>query len=820
MNSKEALKYYFGYNSFRKGQEEIIEAVLGGRDAIAVMPTGAGKSICYQVPALIMPGITLVISPLISLMQDQVKSLNDVGIMAAYINSSLTERQISTALKYASEGRYKIIYVAPERLENYEFLRFACNADISMITIDEAHCISQWGQDFRPSYLKIIDFIKKLPGRPVISAFTATATKEVKEDIVCLLNLYKPYEVVTGFDRENLYFSVEHEKNKDAFVLDYVKSNPKESGIIYCATRKNTDKLFELLFKNGIAVSKYHAGMNNESRKKSQDDFIYDRTPVIVATNAFGMGIDKSNVRFVIHYNMPQSMENYYQEAGRAGRDGEQSKCILLFSPQDIMINKFLIEKKEVNDIEVADIELVRKRDLKRLSLIEGYARTTGCLRNYILEYFGEKVTGACDNCGNCHRYFKELDMTSEAKNVINCVSETKGRYGIQVVMGTLLGANRARLRELGTVNYKTYGVLSDMNEKSLRTLISQMIEDGYLYQTDEEYSVLKMGEISPLYNDETRIIVKAYEDKSGSKRIPGATKKSTDSLTSKGYDLFEILRELRTTIARENGLPPYIVFNDKTLIDMCIKLPITEAEFLNVSGVGAAKYKKYGETFRDKIKDFIEANPKIKEEGLYNINPGGNESKRTRIRKIGFYLNESDGEEFQYTDYYFISDIKDELNRICSVENAKKVTAKLLLEFLVSEDIIFEDNKDGYSAKKPTEKGSGLGLVTEDRVSQLGNTYQLIKYPKNIQRLIVQHFTSIVPEEYPDDEEPTGFNRTEYNRSKNRPDSAGAPWTVEEDEKLDQEYDSGMGVSEIAKLHERTRGGIIARLKKHGYDL
>ncbi len=602
MNTRELLKTYFGYDSFRAGQENIINTILSGKDVLAIMPTGAGKSICYQVPALLLPGITIVISPLISLMQDQVKALNEAGIHAAFINSSLTDSQISKALARAAEGVYKIIYVAPERLESFEFLQFAAKVEISMVTVDEAHCISQWGQDFRPSYLKIVEFVRNLETRPILSAFTATATEEVKNDILCILGLEHPNITITGFDRTNLYYRVESVKKKDDFVVDYIEKHPNESGIIYCATRKNVDNLHELLFKKGIAVTKYHAGMDNEIRKKNQDDFIYDRAPIIVATNAFGMGIDKSNVRYVIHYNMPQSMENYYQEAGRAGRDGEASQCILLFSAQDIMINKFLLENKDFTAIPEEDIELIQQRDIKRLQVMEGYCKTTDCLRNYILEYFGEKTRQACDSCGNCHKEYKEVDMTEAAKWMINCVAETKGRYGVAIVLGTVLGANRARLKELGTIHYKSYGKLKEYSEAELRLLLNQLILDGYLYQTEEQYSVLKMGNISPLKNAETRVIVKIHEEKAAVPKQKGSKKRSTDALTSAGYELFDRLRALRLTIAREESLPPYIIFSDKTLIDMCVKMPKDKAEMLNVSGVGAMKFEKYGQRFLDEI--------------------------------------------------------------------------------------------------------------------------------------------------------------------------------------------------------------------------
>ena len=615
MTQQEILKHYFGYDSFREGQERLIEAILEGRDVLGIMPTGAGKSLCYQIPALMMDGITLVISPLISLMKDQVSNLNQAGILAAYLNSSLTYGQYRKALEFARAGRYPIIYVAPERLENYEFLEFARNVEISMVTVDESHCISQWGQDFRPSYLKIVEFVKNLPKRPIVSAFTATATEEVKNDILCTLSLADPEVVITGFDRKNLYYSVENIRRKDEFIMEYIEKHPTESGIIYCATRKNVDNLFELLFKRGVPVTRYHAGLTNETRKKNQDDFIYDRTPVIIATNAFGMGIDKSNVRYVIHYNMPQSMENYYQEAGRAGRDGENSQCILLFSLQDVMIDRMLLDNKDFSDVDEEDEYLIRQRDIRRLQTMEGYCKTTGCLRNYILEYFGEKTSGPCDNCGNCHREYHEVDMTAEAKWVVNCVAETRGRYGLTIVLGTLMGAKRARLRELRTDQYKSYGALSGHSEAELRTLISQMTEMGYLYQTQEKYSVLKLGNITPLKDANTRVIMRTYEEKEPDKKKKiqkAVRKRSTDALTSAGYDLFEVLRKLRLEIAKEESMPPYIIFSDKTLIDMCVKKPSDEEEMLNVSGVGANKLKKYGQRFLEEIQKFCTERPGV----------------------------------------------------------------------------------------------------------------------------------------------------------------------------------------------------------------
>ncbi len=745
MESKTVLKEYFGYDSFKPGQEEIVDAIMSGRDVLAIMPTGAGKSICYQVPAMMLPGITIVISPLISLMQDQVKALNEAGIHAGYINSTLTETQIGKVYSFAREGRYKILYVAPERLESYDFIDFTENVHISMVTVDEAHCISQWGQDFRPSYLKIVDFVERLRERPVVSAFTATATEEVKTDISCVLKLRQPKTVVTGFDRENLYFDVETVKNKNDYVLEYIRNHPQDSGIIYCATRKNVDLVYDMLSGEGVPVARYHAGMGNAERKENQDDFIYDRRPVIVATNAFGMGIDKSNVRFVIHYNMPQSMENYYQEAGRAGRDGEPSQCILLFSAQDIMINRFLLEHKDFTDISHDDIELIRERDARRLQIMEGYCKTTSCLRNYILEYFGEKREQPCEACGNCHREFTETDMTEDARKVINCVYETRGRYGLSIVLGTLLGANRARLKELGTTDYKTYGVLRDRSEAQLRLLVNQMIMDGYIYQTAEKYSVVRLGNIEPLKDPGTRVLIRTHKDKEPEQSRKKQGRRSTDALTKAGFELFDLLRQLRTTIAREEGIPPYIVFSDKTLIDMSVKAPRDRDSMLGVSGVGLAKYDKYGSRFMDAISDFLTQNP----DAVTGITDGedvkaGNAVATTTRKepKRDFFLNPGDGENFEYKDLYLITEIKDELNRITTADNVKHIFGTDVFRLLTDMGYVEEKMVAGRSVQVQTQAGLAKGITTTEKTSKKGNVYTVLLYPPVVQKEIVEHYS------------------------------------------------------------------------------
>lgn len=590
----------------------MIDSILAGRDVLGIMPTGAGKSLCYQIPALMLEGITLVISPLISLMKDQVQALNQAGVHAAFINSSLTETQIVKALQYAAAGQYKIIYVAPERLETESFMQFARAVDIAMITVDEAHCISQWGQDFRPSYLKIVRFINLLPRRPVISAFTATATVAVREDILCVLGLHEPQVSVTGFDRENLFFGVEKPKKKDDFLLQYLSNHEGESGIIYCATRKNVDALYDLLLENGLPVTRYHAGLSGAERKKNQDDFIYDIAPVVVATNAFGMGIDKSNVRFVLHYNMPQSLENYYQEAGRAGRDGEAAECILLYSPQDVVICRFLAENKEnIQDLE-NEIEDIRERDEERLKAMTYYCIGTGCMREAILRYFGEKGNGPCGKCSNCLSEFEDVDVTENARKIIQCVLDCRQRYGVNVIVGTACGNNSAKLREYGVSKLPSYGTLEEMSEAKVKQIINHMLVENILHLTNDKYTLVKLNtSAKEVLQGARKVIIKLPKQSQELEIRPKTSSKKyrkSDILTSAGLELFDKLRELRSVIAREEAMPPYIIFSDKSLVDMCVKLPGSRQEMLTVVGVGEYKYEKYGQRFLDRIKECTES--------------------------------------------------------------------------------------------------------------------------------------------------------------------------------------------------------------------
>lgn len=659
MNINQTLKQYFGYDSLRTGQEELINGILAGHDVLGIMPTGAGKSLCYQLPALMLKGITLVISPLISLMSDQVKALNQAGVHAAYINSSLTENQIRIALSYASQGRYKIIYVAPERLNTPRFLDFACNADISMLTVDEAHCISQWGQDFRPSYLEIAGFLTRLPRRPIVSAFTATATERVKNDIVASLGLNNPVTMVTGFDRPNLFFRVVTRKGgsqKDNSIINYVKKHEDESGIIYCATKKNVDKLYTLLNEQGISAGRYHAGLSNDERKQNQEDFTYDRIRVMVATNAFGMGIDKSNVRYVLHYNMPQSLEYYYQEAGRAGRDGEEAECVLFFSKQDIMINKFLLQNKASAGDVASDMQKTAN-DQRKLQQMINYCETDKCLREFILSYFGDTTPCICNKCSNC-----------------------------------------------------------------------VVVED------EEEETYVETGK----------------------KRKKAAQLAGLNEL---GAALFEKLRSVRTELAAEKSVPPYIICSDKTLKDICAKLPRDKEQLADVYGMGEQKIQNYGEAFVTAVNSFVADNP----------NPSGStsgerpqtvlsdeeaaETGSTRKKKLPFYIEPQRLDEVELTDKCRLTELTNKINELCPADKEhKKLAASFINELLIAEGYLEEVTEGENKIKRVTEKGRSVGIDEEERKAKFGGSYYAITHSKQSQQVIIEmlkkHYGSIKPQE------------------------------------------------------------------------
>ena len=601
MDKFSVLQQYFGHSSFRPGQEQVVDAIVSGQDVLGVMPTGAGKSVCYQVPAMLMPGLTLVISPLISLMQDQVAALEEEGVHAACLNSALPEGLYSTILRAALEGDYKILYVAPERLLTDSFLYLAMHARIAFVAVDEAHCVSQWGQDFRPSYLKIAEFISRLPYRPVIGAFTATATEQVKQDIIALLQLNQPFTLTTGFDRPNLYFGVARPRDKERYIEEYILDHRDRSGIVYCATRKSVESVCKELRSVGISATRYHAGLTPEERSKNQEDFVYDRKRVMVATNAFGMGIDKSNVSFVLHYNMPKNLENYYQEAGRAGRDGERAECILLFSLGDVQTAKYFIQNSHDNDeLTPEQAEAAARRDRERLDVMVGYCKTTRCLRSYLLDYFGEHHTGGCGNCSNCLTNFETVDMTEAAKAITGCVAASGQRYGVNVILDTVHGSAGAKIRQYRLDENPWYGSLKEMPVYRLRQVMNELQLRGFLTVTNDGYAVVKLGEQAiALQAGEVKVEMKlAREEPRGEKKKEVRKKKKAGALTEAEEELFERLRALRMEIAKEEKVPPYIVFSDKTLMNMCAARPRTREEMLAVSGVGEFKFRKYGERF------------------------------------------------------------------------------------------------------------------------------------------------------------------------------------------------------------------------------
>ena len=637
----EALTRYFGYDSFRPGQQGIVEALLAGRDVLGVMPTGAGKSVCYQIPAALSPGMTLVISPLISLMRDQVDALNDLGLPAAFINTTQTPDEQAMVFAQAAAGQIKLLYVAPERLETGRFRDFAARTPISLIAVDEAHCVSQWGQDFRSSYLGIGDFIAGLPQRPPVGAFTATATERVRRDIVGLLGLRNPAVTVTGFDRPNLYFDVVklETKYKAAWVARYVADHPDESGIVYCATRKTTEALADTLNQMGHPAVAYHGGMSPDAREVAQRDFITDKVPVVVATNAFGMGIDKSNVRYVIHHNLPESIEAYYQEAGRAGRDGEPSRCTLLWNESDIVTRRRLLDNDyEYERLTPEEQEIVRQSKRRLLDGMVGYCRTTDCLHRYMTRYFGQELSpnagsaagediaadssqsGRCGACSNCESTFETIDVTRVAQAISRCVHDVGQRVGSGKIVKILRGSRAQDLAWLNPERMPTFGMLKDVNEARVRDVLSQMATDGYLSIAEGRMPIVMFGAraaetAAPDFHYEIKRVERksaaagsgrsgGVADTADSANVPG------DALGSYIPDddeesLFQKLRELRRTIAQEIGKPPYIVFSDKTLRDMARIKPITNAQFLAVNGVGQHKLDLYGKRFMEAVASF-----------------------------------------------------------------------------------------------------------------------------------------------------------------------------------------------------------------------
>lgn len=589
----ELLKSYFGYDSFKKGQEDLISHILQGQDSLGIMPTGAGKSICYQIPSLIFSGTTIVISPLISLMKDQVDGLKEIGISATYINSSLSNNDYMQTMENAILGMYKIIYVAPERLNNEIFLRFLNSINISMIAIDEAHCVSQWGHDFRPSYTEIANVISSLKIRPIVCAFTATATKLVRDDIIDLLKLSNPYVLTTGFDRENLSFNVVSTNDRKKFVYSYLRNNSGKSGIIYCLTRKTVDSLYEDLCEIGYKVSKYHGGMSDKERTKNQDDFVYDRTTVMVATNAFGMGIDKSNIRFVIHYNMPRDLESYYQEAGRAGRDGVYAECTLLASRADIVTNKFLIEQ--------GSTDVDHKIEYQKLNDIIDYCNTDKCLRKYMLEYFGEAPSfSRCNNCSNCNSNIEITDITVDAKKIMSCIKRLNERFGTNIVADVLKGSHSSKVIQMGFDKLSTYGLLKDYSKDTIKEIISYLVSEGYINCVGDQYPILVLDKSANdvLFGNKTVQIRRKFEK---TKTVKEVNSKVIDN------DLFEILRVLRRDLARKANVPPFVIFTDATLVGMCEVYPTSKEEMLRISGVGEVKFKNYGEIFIDAIKNYLD---------------------------------------------------------------------------------------------------------------------------------------------------------------------------------------------------------------------
>ncbi|MCI5751296.1 MAG: DNA helicase RecQ [Oscillospiraceae bacterium] len=734
----EILKSVYGYDSFRPAQEDIIDSILSGRDVLAVMPTGAGKSVCFQVPALMLDGITLVISPLISLMADQVSALVQSGVRAAYLNSSLTAGQQYAVLNNIRAGTYKIVYVAPERLETEGFLKTISDIKISMIAVDEAHCISQWGQDFRPSYMNITSFAEQLPYRPVISAFTATATDRVKRDIIDSLKLNDPYSVTTGFDRNNLYFGVIRERRREEILLKMIEDREGKSGIVYCSTRKNVEKISFMLENHGISAAPYHAGMPDADRRKNQEDFIYDRIKVIVATNAFGMGIDKSNVSYVIHYNMPKDMESYYQEAGRAGRDGENADCVILFSGSDYMTNKFLIENGSENEDEDDNAKAVRiKKDMKRLNIMMDYCSGAGCLRSFILRYFGDTAEGYCGNCSYCLDNSDKQDITVESQKILSCIIRMEQRFGASTVIDVLRGSKAKKIYELGFDKLSTYGIMEDTSAETLRYLLSVLQNMGYIVREGEEYPVLK---ITPkaMAVLKGREIVEANlpsEKKAKRQKLGRSAEKESEEY-SIDPQLLSKLKKLRTDIASKESVPAYVVFSDATLRDMCAKLPRTSEQMLGVAGIGAKKMEKYGNIFLDEIKKHIDRYGTG--EKATSQQRADNSSPLSVIAAKAKQISPS-SEELPITQF------ADHLIGEAGLNSKTKPVREAVSMWLISKGFLTETTDDkGISCKTTTPLSEEIGIHLVSRMSAAGTFYSSVVYTPKAQQFILDHFTEI----------------------------------------------------------------------------
>lgn len=603
MDKHTALKQYFGHSAFRFGQEEIIDRILAGMDCLAVMPTGAGKSMCYQIPALVLSGVTIVISPLISLMKDQVEALAQSGVPAAYINSSLQPHEYYTTLRLLSTGEIKILYVAPERLLSEDFLALCQTLEIPLVAVDEAHCVSHWGQDFRPSYLKIAPFVNALPARPVLAAFTATATEAVKRDIVNILGLNAPYSITTGFDRQNLYFEIRSctAREKDALLLNILRGAGGKSSIVYCSTRKNVEQVCAFLKLNGLNAEMYHAGLNDKLRRQAQDDFIFDRCDIIVATNAFGMGIDKSDVSLVVHYNMPKDIESYYQEAGRAGRDGSPARCILLYSKSDVNLNRFIIEHShEDGELSEREAEEMRTRDLERLRQMTFYCTTSHCLREFILRYFGERANGFCGNCSTCNKNYDTLDITVQAQKIISCIfrMEQRGIYGSKALVKEILTGACADQR---AQSLSTYGIMK-AEEKRIDAITDYLIETEYIQNGDRGCEITELG--SEFIKKRKTLLMK--QPKKAAPETPAAVISAAPAAKAPyNPELFERLKQLRKEIAAALGVPAYVVFTDAALREISVKQPLTTHEFMNISGVGSIKAERYSKKFAKVIMQY-----------------------------------------------------------------------------------------------------------------------------------------------------------------------------------------------------------------------